>query len=171
MRRLGALFFVLVTVGNVLSQGPIANAPQSSGGGRVVRVQQGYSCGWCAGFGYHTQITTIEPSFIVWEGKETMDKKNLPNRRVKRPISKREWQTLLRSIDADALKAVPQQSGCRSCVDQAESWLMVQYSDGSKISVSYGPMSEPAPVKALKFPALQITFNAPVNAAKKITSP
>jgi|SRR5271166_1542347 len=158
MRWLGAFFFTVLMIDNVLSQGPTASP---SGEARVVRVQMGYSCGWCAGIGYHTELTTVEPSFIVWEGKETMDKKKLPNKRVKNAISKRQWQTLVRSIDADALKAVPQEAGCRVCVDQAESWVVVEYSDGRKISLNYAPMSQPAPVRALKWPAAQIAFNAP----------
>lgn len=169
MRWLGACFFIMVMVGNVFPQGPMTNAPHSSGEARVVRVQSGYSCGWCAGFGYHTQLTTVEPSFMVWEGKETMDKKKLPNQRVRRAISKREWQALLRSIDTNALKAVPQEPGCRPCIDQPESWVVIEYSDGSKISLNYPPMSEPGPVKELKFPPLQITFSAP-STPKKTTS-
>jgi len=157
MRWLGACFLFVLMTGSVFSQSAAAT-PRQSGEARVVRVRMGHTCGWCGGLTYRTDLTTVERAFVLREMKDSTDKMKLPNRRQKRAITRQEWETLLRSIDAKALKAVPQEPGCRTCVDQAESWVVVEYSDGSKISVNYAPTSEPAPVRALKFPNLPIVF-------------
>jgi hypothetical protein len=121
----------------------------------VVRVQTGYSCGMCGGFFYHTTKTTVEPSFLVWEGMNSSNPKKLPNKKTRVAITREDWKNLLRSIDASALRALPQQ-GCGSCRDLPESWLVVEYSDGSKLAVNYGPSEIPKPVAAIKFPAVSI---------------
>ncbi len=109
----------------------------------------------CGGLFYHTTTTTVEPAFLLWEGKNSSNPKKLPNRKTKVAIAKKDWKNLLGSIDASAFQALPQ-LGCRSCRDLPESWVVIEYSDGSKIAVSYGPTSIPKPVAALKFPAVLI---------------
>jgi hypothetical protein len=104
---------------------------------------------------YHSTVTTVQPSFLVWEGNDSSNPKNLPNKKTKVAITKQDWKNLVRSIDVSALRAVPA-SGCRSCIDLPESWLVVEYSDGSKIGVNYGPSEIPRPVAAIKFPAVSI---------------
>jgi len=157
MRRLGACFFSVLVSGCVFAQSAASTA-HPSGEARVVRVQIGYICGWCGGLAYRTDLTTVGRRFVRRGLLDSTNTKKLPNRREQRAITRREWETLVRSIDANALKAVPQEKGCRPCVDQPESWAVIEYSDGSKISVNYAPMSEPAPVKAMKIPGIAITF-------------
>ncbi|MGC2450332.1 MAG: hypothetical protein WA477_21965 [Candidatus Sulfotelmatobacter sp.] len=89
---------------------------------------------------------------------DSTNTKKLPNRRERRAITRREWEVLVRSIDANALRAVPQEKGCRPCIDQPDSWAAVEYSDGSQISVHYWAGRQPAPVKALKIPSLAVTI-------------
>lgn len=157
MRWLANCFFPVLMTGCVLAQSSTP-APHPSGEPFVVRVQIGYICGWCGGLAYRTDLTTVERGFVRRELMDSTDEKNLPNRKEKRDITRREWEALVRSIDAKALKAVPREKGCRPCIDQPESWTVIEYSDGSQISVHYAPGGEPAPVKALKIPGIAITF-------------
>ena len=157
MRWLGGCFFLVLVTGCVLAQSA-ATAPHPSDKPRVVRVQIGYICGWCGGLAYRTDLTTVGRRFVRRELLDSTNTKKLPNRREKRAITRREWDTLVRSIDAKALGAVPQEKGCRPCIDQPDAWASVEYSDGSQISVHYWPGSQPAPVKALKIPGIAITF-------------
>jgi len=104
---------------------------------------------------YHSTVTTVEPSFLVWEGKYSSNPKELPDKKTKVAITRQDWKNLVRSIDVSALRALPQRS-CRSCIDLPESWVAIEYSDGSKIGVNYGPSDIPKPVAAIKFPAVSI---------------
>lgn len=55
----------------------------------VIRVQKGYVCGWCAGAGYHTTITTIGPRYLVEELADAEDPRERPDREEKHTIKKR----------------------------------------------------------------------------------
>jgi len=157
MRWIQGCFFTVLVTGNIFAQSA-APAPHSSDEAQVVRVQMGYICGWCGGLAYRTDLITVERGFVGRELMDSTDEKKLPNRREKRGITKREWATLLRSIDVKALRALPQDRACRPCIDLPDSWVAVEYSDGSQISVHYWPGSEPVPVKALKIPGIAIAF-------------
>jgi hypothetical protein len=121
-------------------------------------VQIGYICGWCGGLAYRSDLLTVERAFVRRELLDSTNRNKLPNRRERRAITRREWEALLRSIDAKALGALPQDRSCRPCVDMPDSWTVVEYSDGSQISIHYWPGKEPAPVKALKIPDLTVTL-------------
>lgn len=151
--------FILMAATNLFGPAP-AGAHDGSGEARVVRVQMGHVCGWCGGPGYRTDLTTVERSFILREMADAGNPKKFPKRKQRRAISKREWESLVRSIDVRALKAVPQDGTCRPCIDQPDSWVEIEYSDGSKLSVHYDwfPGKAPPPVKALKFPNLEFVF-------------
>jgi hypothetical protein len=158
MQGLWACIFTLAVIGNSFSQAPAA--PHASVEPHVVRVQMGYSCGWCGGkFFYHSTLLTVQRGFAVQELRYSSNPKRLPNKTEKRAITRREWETLLRSIDAKALTAAAQDKTRRSCIDQPESWAVVEYSDGSKIAVHYSPTGEPAPVRALKIPFIPMTLH------------
>lgn len=152
-------FFIatLIIVGMITSafaQTPASPASPAANA-HVVRVRMGYSCGMCGGLSYHSSSTTVEPSFLIWQGMYSSNPRKLPNQKTRVAITRRDWKNMLRSIDANALRALPQR-GCRSCIDLPESWLVVEYSDGSKIGVIYGPTDIPKPVSAIKFPAVLI---------------
>ena len=157
MQRLGASLFLALMIGNVFGQSA-APAPGPSSEAHVVRVQIGYICGWCGGLAYRTDLTTVERTFVRREMMDSTDRKTLPNLKERRAITRREWEALLGSIDAKALRAVPQDKTCRPCIDLPDSWTAVEYGDGSQISVHYWPGSEPAPVKALKIPGIEMVF-------------
>lgn len=156
MRRLYAAFAVLVTASMLAQTAGTTDKPGVEV--HVVSVQRGYVCGWCSGAGYHTTITTVRPSNVVEELRDADDPREDPNRKEERAITKKEWKALVRSIDAKALRAVPQDGTCRPCVDQPEAWVVIEYSDGRKISVNCPPSIEPAAVSALKIPGVAIAF-------------
>ena len=150
-------FFVLLT-GTAWAQNPgKANTPASDV--HIVRVEKGYVCGWCTGAGYRTTITTVRPRYLIDELADSEDPRETPDRKEKHAITKQQWEALVRSIDAKALRAVPQDGTCRPCIDQPDAWVVVEYSDGSKISVNYPPGDEPAAVRAFKFPSIPIVFH------------
>ena len=137
-----------LTVGRVFAQDaarPVAPALDV----RVVRVRVVHTVGMCGGYGHCNAITTISPSFISRESKDSGDKQKFPNRRTKRAITRQDWESLLRAIDKESLKAIPQTTGCRSCIDLPDTWLEVNLSDGTHISVSFDPESPPPPVATL----------------------
>ena len=150
-------FVTFLTPGMAFAQNA-ARTPSRAAEPHVVRLEKGYVCGWCGGAGYRTTITTVRPHYVVEELADAEDPKENPNRKEKQPITKQQWETLVRSIDAKALRAVPQDGICRPCIDQPDAWVVVEYSDGSKIPVNYPPGSEPAAVKALKIPGIPIAF-------------
>jgi hypothetical protein len=156
-RRTPFFIATLIIVGMITSA--FAQTPTSpvspTANAHVIRVRMGYSCGMCGGLSYHSSSTTVEPSFLIWRGMYSSNPKKLPNQKTRVAITRQDWKNMLRSIDASALRALPQR-GCRSCIDLPESWLVVEYSDGSKIAVNYGPTDIPKPVSAIEFPAVQI---------------
>jgi hypothetical protein len=157
--RPGTPFFIaaLIIAGMITSAFAQTPSPPATPGAkvRVIRVRTGYSCGMCGGLFYHTTTTTVEPSFLLWQGMYSPNPKKLSNKKAKVAITRQDWKNLLRSIDVIALRALPPR-GCGSCIDLPESWFAVEYSDGSKIAVTYGPTDIPKPVAAIKFPAVVI---------------
>jgi hypothetical protein len=150
-----SILTIASTITSVFAQSPTPSASPAANA-HVVRVQTGESCGMCGGsLFYHTTTTTVEPAFLVWQGMYSSNPKKLPNKKTRVAITRQDWTSLLRSIDVTALRALPQQ-GCRSCRDLPESWFVVEYSDGSKVAVSYGPTNIPKTVAAVKFPAVVI---------------
>ena len=156
MRWLYAGFVVLVTASMLAQTAGITDKPAVDV--HIIRVQMGESCGWCTGGGFHTTITTVRPSNVVEELKDADDPRENPNRKEEHTITKRQWEELVRSIDEKALRAVPQDKTCRPCVDQPDAWVVIEYSNGSKIQLNYYPGTEPAPVRALKFPSIPNVF-------------
>jgi len=146
-RLWASLFIVGLTIGSVFAQDA---APPSSlaADARIVRVRTGYSAGRCGG-GYCTEITTVEPLFIVWENLDASDKKRFPDTKAKRTINNQDWENLQRATDTKSLMALPRPTRCRACVDLPDSWVEVRFSDGTKISVSYDPANPSAPIAAL----------------------
>ena len=154
-----SLSVLLLTVGIVFAQ-DAAPPTRPTGEARVVRVRIVHTGGMCGGFGYCTTLTTVEPSFIVLELKDSGDKKKLPDRKTRRAITKQDWENLQRVIDAKSLIALPQMV-CRAAIDLPCSWVEVEFSDRTKVGVSYDDMKPPAPVAALlgKIPTVLVKLN------------
>ena len=152
-----SLSVLLLTVGIVFAQDA---APPTRPTGGVVRVRIGHTEGLCGGSGYCTALTTVEPSFIVLELKDSGNKKKLPDRKTRRAITNQDWENLQRAIDAKSLIALPQMV-CRADIDLPCSWVEVEFSDRTKVEVSYDDAKPPAPVATLlgKIPAILVKLN------------
>jgi hypothetical protein len=155
--------FVIVslTIGSVFAQdatGPTIPAANA----RLVRVRIGHSGGMCGGFGYCTELTTVDRSFVVRELKDAPNKKKFPDVKAKRATTKREWENLQRAIDTKSLTTAPQ-TVCQAIIDLPCSWVEVEFRDGTKIGIFYGSTNPPAPVTALlqKIPSVAITLPVP----------
>jgi hypothetical protein len=146
-----SLFVLGLTIGNVFAQDAVPPTGRA-GDTRVVRVRIGHTGGMCGDFGYCTHLTTVEPSFIVLELKDAGNKKKLPDRKTKSAITKQDWENLQRAIDRKSLTAVPQ-TVCRAAIDLPCSWVEVEFSDRTKIGVSYDRRNPPAPVAAGEDPS------------------
>ena len=67
----------------------------------------------------------------------------------KYPIARKDWGELQRSIDAGVLAAFVGRIGCPGCADEPVEWAEVEFSDGTKKSVSYNSGSAPPQIAAL----------------------
>lgn len=143
----------------IVSAQKIADPLSSSTAAHVIRVRIAHTGGFCGG-GYCSSSTTVEPSFIISELTDSSDEKKWPDKKGRRSITKQEWENLRRAIDTKALASLPQ----RVChLDLPCTWAVIEFSDGTKISVSYYETGPPAPIAALlrALPSDPVQFKLP----------
>jgi len=116
---------------------------------KLVRVRIVHTGGMCGGSGYCTNLTTIEPLVIISEDNQAINKEKFPDRKVRTAITNREWKNVSGSIDRKAIEALSQPPECQACIDLPESWVELEYGDGSRITASYDPTNPPAPLAAV----------------------
>jgi len=107
----------------------------------IVRVRTGHICGW---------RTTYNESEVILEGEwmTTVSRSGTSDNSgvtMRYKVKKEDWEEFRRSIDARVLAALTGGLDCPGCADQPVEWVEVQFSDGTKRSVSYnaGSVSEP----------------------------
>jgi len=103
---------------------------------QIVRVRIGSDCGRC-GAKYYASETSLEPGLMVSIHRSRGDKQNHPDTKTEYKITKEEWEELQHLIDARVLAAFRGRIGCPACADEGMEWAEVQFSDGTKKSVSY----------------------------------
>lgn len=134
-------------IGIALAQHP--EPPKNpSPGAQIVRVRTGSSCGWCGG-PYYASETSVERALMVSIHRSRGDKKNYPDLKTKYRITKQDWEELQQFIDARVLAAFTGPIGCPGCVDEPIEWAEVQFSDGTKRSVSYNAGNAPTAIAEL----------------------
>jgi hypothetical protein len=69
--------------------------------------------------------------------------------RVHADISGKHWKELEQLAGKDTLFALPNSTGCASCVDGIDELVEVRFSDGTKKSVQYPAGTPPKEIKAL----------------------
>ena len=143
---LTSFFVVGLAIGSVFAQ-QAAPPPNSSPDAHIVRVRTGESAGWCVGYCDHQ--TTIHPGSIVTVSRSFSEKRKYPEMKMKSAITKQDWEDLQHFIDAKVLAAFTGPIGCPGCVDQPVEWAEVQFSDGTKKSVSYNVGNAPPAIAAL----------------------
>src|SRR5215469_1680631 len=131
-------------VGTLWAQG---NLPKAAAHLEVVRVRIGSSCAWCSE-GYNDNETVVEPQRIVNINRAYSKKKKYPDLISKDKITKREWKDVQDLIETRVLVvfAEPRTSSCPGCADEPTAWTELQFSDGSKKSVTFNRGEEPAAI-------------------------
>jgi hypothetical protein len=77
------------------------------------------------------------------------DKQNHPDTKTEYKIAKQEWEELQQLIDKRVLAAFLGRIGCPGCADEGLEWAEVQFSDGTKKSVSYSTGKAPTAIVEL----------------------
>jgi hypothetical protein len=95
-------------------------------------VRSGTSFGLCVGYCYReVAIHDLEASYVLRQWVPN----SLEIRGTSR-ITAREWRTLRRAIDMDALMALPDVIGCPDCADGGAEWIEVER-DGARKRVTF----------------------------------
>jgi hypothetical protein len=142
-------FWIALTLGGANGQQTTPTTSPTSKAS-LTRVRTGRTCGWCSGFGYRTQETTIESGWITSVSRDAGDRKSFPNIKQKQRITKADWEELERIVDAQMLASSGQQSAsCLSCRDLPEAWIGLEFSDGTKKGITYSPGTPPPGAGAL----------------------
>jgi hypothetical protein len=69
--------------------------------------------------------------------------------KLKRKITRKDWEDLQHSLDATVLATFIGRIGCPGCADGLVEWVEAQFSDGTKKSVSYNDGEAPLAIAAL----------------------
>jgi hypothetical protein len=140
-----SLFVAGLTIGGALAQ---QTPPQSaSPKGHIVRIRSGSYAGFCNPC--VASETIIEPRSITTISRSFSDKRTYPDVKLKRKITKEDWEDLQHSIDATVLATFIGRMGCPGGADELVEWVEVQFSDGTKKSVSYNEGGAPLAIGAL----------------------
>ena len=140
-----SFFIAGLMVGAVSAkQAPRSDSPSIA---RVVRIRTGSYAGMC--IGWCASETIIEHGSIRRFSRAFSEKKKYAEMKTKYAITKREWDDLQNAIDANVLAAFTGRIGCPGCADEMVEWVEVEFSDGTKKSLSYNEGNEPQPITTL----------------------
>ena len=149
MRVRNRIWLFLIAAGLTAGTLPAQQAQQAdpSPNAHLVRVRTGSYAGMC--IGWCDSETIIEPGSIRRISRSFSEKKKYPKMESKYPIARKDWDELQRSIDAGVLAAFVGRIGCPGCADEPVEWAEVEFSDGTKKSVSCNSGSAPPQIAAL----------------------
>jgi hypothetical protein len=119
-----------------------------SPGAQIVQVRIGEDCGRCGGKYYASEIS-FEPALMVSIHRSRGDKKDNPDTKTEYKITKQEWEELQHLIDARVLAGFRGRIGCPGCADEGMEWAEVEFSDGTKKSVSYSTGKAPTAIEEM----------------------
>ena len=129
-----ALILSLVTA-SCFAQLAVPHNPEANG--YIIRIESGY----CMGLSGCGEITVVDSKQIKALG---ISSKGTSLEVISQStISRTEWIRLLRSINVKAFTGLPSPNGCPSCADQPQTWITIDFSDGTKKSVDYDPSNSP----------------------------
>ena len=147
MRRgtLALCALILLTANAFAQSAPATTQPPS-----VIRVRVVYTAAGTGGEGYQTSLTTVEPTFVVSELKDSPYPKKWPNRKQRRSLRKGEWKKLERAIDLKVLVAVPSQT-CYGFIDVYDSCstIEIDLADGKQMRIVFDDRKVPGPIGAV----------------------
>ena len=110
---------------------------------KIVRIATGSSYGLSGGGGDVTVDARSIRSVTFWVHQSS------PIQDVRSRISQKDWQRLLSSIDVRTIVALPSPSQCVRCVDLPETYVSLEFSDGTKKLVDYNHSNPPATLKPM----------------------
>ena len=145
-RKLWLSFLVAGLMAGTLSAQQ-APQPDPSPDAHLVRIRTGSYAGMC--IGYCDSETIIEPGSMRSVSRSFSGKRKYPEMKMKRSITKSDWDDLQHFLDAKVLGAFIGRIGCPGCADEMVEWVEVEFSDGTKKSVSYNEGSAPPLVAEL----------------------
>jgi len=119
-----------------------------SPGAEIVRVRIGSDCGRCGG-NYYASETSFEPGLMVSIQRSRSDQKDHPAKKTEYKITKQEWEEVQHLVDARVVAALSGRIGCPGCADEGMEWAEVEFSDGTKKSVSYSTGKAPTAIEEL----------------------
>jgi hypothetical protein len=101
--------------------------------------------------GNELQVSSGEAALLITFSQEChrRDPHRYRDLRVHADVSGKHWQAIQRLIDHDALFAVPDRTGCASCVDGIDEMIEVKFSDHTNKSVTFPLGSAPKEISAL----------------------
>jgi hypothetical protein len=148
-RKLWFSFLVASLIAGILPARQVQQTRQSdpSPDGHLVRIRTGSYAGMCIGYCDHE--TVIEPGSMRSISRAFSEKKKYPEMKMKSSIIKGDWDDLKSFLDAKVLAAFSGRIGCPGCADEMVEWVEVEFSDGTKKSVSYNLGNGPPPIAAL----------------------
>lgn len=148
-----SLLYVALFPGLLLAAGPGQQSPPPKRPGaeaHIVRIEYGSSSGMCIGY-CHSE-TTIQAGMVRSVSRTNFSlsgyrDKEHPDMNSKGKITAEQWERAKAAVDTESLFALPDRIGCPGCVDEPVDWIAVEYSDGTKKSVtcnSGGPATDMA---------------------------
>ncbi len=141
-----SLFVAGLTIGSALAQQ--TPPPSAFPNAHIVRIRTGSYAGLCVDYCVDSE-TTIKSGSIVTVSRSFSEKRKYPDMKLKRKITREDWEDLQHSIDATVLAAFIGRIGCPGCADELVEWVEVQFSDGTKKSVSYNQGNAPPAIAEL----------------------
>lgn len=146
-KKIGLTLLVAGLMAGILSAQQ-APQPDPSPDAHLVRVRTGSYAGMCMGWCDHETI--IEPGSMRSISRAFSEKKKYPEIKLNSSITKKDWDDLKNFIDARVLAAFTGRIGCPGCADEMVEWVEVEFSDGTKKSISYNNGSAPPQIAALQ---------------------
>ena len=97
-------------------------------------IKTGTYSGHCIGYCAKEFIITSEKIVISETGREFVSDawKDLPEKTKETSISQKEWNRLIKLVDFQKFKALPDRIGCPGCADAPVEWIEISYGDITK---------------------------------------
>ena len=145
--RLSTLLLPALLLSSVALAQQSAPQPHPAPDAHILRVRIRFSSGRCQG--YCDSSTTVEQGWKRTISRSLSDRKHYPDMKSEWRISKEDWDDLLRFLDAKVLALFNGPIGCPGCADQPVQSAEVEYTDGTKLTVSFNQGEAPPEIAAL----------------------
>lgn len=155
-QNLEVALFVAVVIGSAGAQKVATGQNPAT---PIVRISRGSSWGMSSS----SSFLVIEPGSIHCESHPAYDwtVKGIPDDQRTCRITKRDWEGLRASIEETTLGLFGDRKTCLACADQADTWVGIEFSDGTKKAASYDFSHPPTLLASLLRKIDTIAANCP----------